>query len=356
MPVPTEIAKVIVNGAVFEDWESVWVQLRLSEAYSIFRFTAAEDPSAIGGSWLTAQFKPGDDCEIELAGFLAITGIIVERQTAYDANNHGVLLQGYSVTWYAAKSSVKHDTGSFDGKTFEQIAREVIAPYKVGVETRGQLDNTPFVDCQNQPGETVWDFLECIARPRGVIMGSDHLGNFLLIGQHSAPLVDHLIEGVNILSCQCVISIENFFGEFNMRGSTPASDPQYGPPSSEQDATVPGQSRRYSYFSGVAEQPVWNRSELQARAEYERIWHMGTLIQATIVLQGWLNGSGKLWRPGDKVKVTSPMAMLDMVLKIQTVTFSQDEQSGTLTTLDLVVPWLLRDGGFDLSTPQTGRT
>jgi hypothetical protein len=36
------------------------------------------------------------------------------------------------------------------------------------------------------------------------------------------------------------------------------------------------------------------------------------------------------------------MAVLDMPLAIESATFSQDRNSGTLTTLELVVPWLLK--------------
>ena len=70
----------------------------------------------------------------------------------------------------------------------------------------GQLDLTPFDKLQNEKGELIWDFLERIARPRGVIMGSDSQGNFLLIGEHSLPMVAELIEGQNIKSCQCIIT------------------------------------------------------------------------------------------------------------------------------------------------------
>jgi hypothetical protein len=46
------------------------------------------------------------------------------------------------------------------------------------------------------------------------------------------------------------------------------------------------------------------------------------------------------------------MAMLDMVLKIRTITFTQDRNQGTLTALELVAPWLLKDAGdFDVSNP-----
>jgi hypothetical protein len=50
-----------------------------------------------------------------------------------------------------------------------------------------------------------------------------------------------------------------------------------------------------------------------------------------------------LWRPGDNVYVYSSMCPLDMVMKIQTVTFTQDRNQGTLTTLDCVAPWNLND-------------
>ena len=59
--------------------------------------------------------------------------------------------------------------------------------------------------------------------------------------------------------------------------------------------------------------------------------------------QGWLRDGVTLWKPGDNVFVKSPMAMLNMTMKIQNVAFSQDNQNGTITTLDLVPPWLLKD-------------
>ena len=72
--------------------------------------------------------------------------------------------------------------------THEQIARKVLAPYPLWLQGDGKLDATPFEKCQNEKGELIFDFLERLARVRGHIMGSDHLGNFLLIGKHSSPI------------------------------------------------------------------------------------------------------------------------------------------------------------------------
>jgi prophage tail gpP-like protein len=342
MPNPDEVATLIVGGQKFDDWKSVWVQSRYAEAYPLFRFTAAER-EPIPELWTKLQIAPGTPCAIYLGGQLGVTGVVITRQVAYDATNHAVQLSGKGITWYASKSSVIHKTGNFDGKTFEQVGREVIAPYGVGIKTIGTLNAIPFKQLQVQPGETVWDFLERIARPRGIVLGSDIEGNFLFIDYHTGTAVEQLIEGQNILRCQCVITKEHTFTDYLVRGQTGGSDDMQGTEASEQECSVGGTANRKSVLLTPAEQPVWSKGEICDRAKNEAVWHEGTVIEATITVQGWLRSGKALWHAGDDVHVKSPMAMLNQVLKIMTATFTQDRDSGTLTTLELVPPWLLKD-------------
>jgi prophage tail gpP-like protein len=338
-----EVATVVVGGHRFYDWDSVWVQHRWSEDSALFKFTAAErDPAP--ENWNTLQIKPGDECAIYLGRKLAAAGIILTRQASYDANQHGVMLMGKGRTWWAARGSVITETMNFDDQTFEQVARKVIAPFGVGVKVIGTLDATTFKKLSVHPGETVWGFLENIARPRKIVLGSDHLGNFLLIGDHTFPTSTALIEGRNILKCQCIISIENTRSDFHLWGSTGADDSQNMAAASEQKARVSGTAPKYSPILHMAEHPVWNVAELFKRAQAEKQWSEGTSLQCSITVQGWYTSNGNLWQAGDHYLVQSRMAMLNQVLKAQTVTFTQDSNSGTLTTLDLVAPWLLNAG------------
>jgi prophage tail gpP-like protein len=346
MPKPEEIAVLEVNGQKFDDWESVWVQLRANDPFAYFRFTAAErDPifrvPNTFPSWTKLQFKPGDTCTITLAGQLAVTGIIEVRQVAYDAHQHGVMLIGKTNTAAPARSSVNTETGNFDNKNLQQIAQEVIAPYGVGLKVIGSLDLTPFKQMQNEKGELIWDFLERIARYRSCIMGSDELGNFLLIGDHSYQKVADLIEGVNIKSCQCTISHEQTYFQNDVHGQQAGDDQNNGPAASEVKATATGKvANPYTFLLTPMEQPG-DHPEAQKRADHEQKWSDGTEIQANITVQGWLRGGVALWKPLDEVFVKSPMAMLQQTLKIRTATFTQDNQNGTQTLLDLVVPGLL---------------
>jgi prophage tail gpP-like protein len=81
---------------------------------------------------------------------------------------------------------------------------------------------------------------------------------------------------------------------------------------------------------------------LQKRAESEALWHEGAIIEVNITVQGWKTPSGDLWRAGNVYKVVSAMISLNEPLGAQTVTFTQDRSAGTLTTLKLVQPRLLK--------------
>src|SRR4051794_11248002 len=121
---PQETATIVVERRRFDDWDTVFVQHRYNDAYPIFRFTATER-DVIPTLWQRLQFKPQDSCAIYLGGKLAIAGVITVRQTAYDANSHGVMLQGCGLTWYAARGSIMDKTGSWDNRSFEEVARAV---------------------------------------------------------------------------------------------------------------------------------------------------------------------------------------------------------------------------------------
>jgi prophage tail gpP-like protein len=347
-----ETATIVVDGKKFSDWETVMIQHRWTEAYPIFKFTTADEVE-IPMDWRLLQFKPGDECAIYLGKHLAITGIITIRQAAYDAKRHGVELQGKGITWYAHRASILAPLGNFDNQSFKQVADTVAGQAGIKVLPVGMLDPTPFPRLQCEPGETCWDFLERIARPRKIVMGSDHQGNFLAIGQHTKPVTADLAEGVNIKKAQVTIAKENIYSGYWVIGSTAASNEQSGTAASEQRAMVAGSAKRYSPILTTAEQPVWNQAEIQRRAEAEATWHEGTFLEAFITVQGWMRPSdNSIWEAGTNVRIWSPMAMLDMVLKIQSVTFMQSREAGTETVLDLVAPWLLGETGhFDISTP-----
>ena len=352
MPRAEEVATLTVAGNNFTDFESVWVQCRWAEAFPLFRFTMAErDPPL----WQKLQFKSGDLCNISLGGFRAVTGVIESRQVAYEANQHLVELMGKGISAWAAKSSVNTTTGAFENMTYMQIAKKVWEEgYGVPVEPVGNvpsqvLDPPP----QANIGETTWDFLERHARQLGIVLGLSPDGHFLVIGPHNFDSVATLQEGVNILKCQCTISVKETFKKYSVVCQTPADSDNRGAAASELHGEVDGSAKIPSLLITPSETPVKTNEECVMRAGNEKLWHEGTIIEATITVQGWMKPGGGLWKAGEKVTVMSPMAMLTPEqMKIMTVTYTQDNNSGTLTTLDLVMPELLRDQRLRITLPQ----
>ena len=346
-PGQDEIAVIRVSGgAEYADWETVWVQLRWNERYDYCRFTAAERREDVVPFWRDWKLGPCDTVEILLAGQLAMTGTITERQVAYDVANHGVQLVGKGKTVWGYKSSVNTETGSFDGLTFEQIMRKCVAEYGP-IQIIGKLNSRPFVRVQCNPGEPIWNFLENLARPRGIVMGSDKTGAFVFVGDHVTPpgtTQKLLKEGVNIKSMNFTVNIDDQYVVYKTISQTGASDGNAGTAASEQEsAPIGGSGCSRSILITPAEQPVATIDELNDRNKNEAKWREGAQINATVVVQGWTYDGKNLWDVGGDVWVDSPMCPLNQRLKISRVTFTQDRNSGSQTTLDLVLPWLLND-------------
>ncbi|HEX4715029.1 MAG TPA: hypothetical protein VH164_08905 [Ktedonobacteraceae bacterium] len=357
--VPKDQATLIVNGINYKDWESVWVQLRWGEPFDHFRFTAVERDRPVG-MFYVLQFVPGEPCQINLGDIDVINGWLETRQVAYDANRHGIELQGKSSTVWPHKSSVNTQSGSFDNLSFTAIARKVLSPFPTGVIQIGDIDETPFLKLQAQKGEMIWDFLERIARPRGVLLSSDSYGNTLLIGDHSFPIVNtQLIEGENIKRAQWVFHKEHVWQAYRVDAQGAAgSTGIMGTDASEMTATVGGSGQLNSILITPMETPPTSYAEVLARAKNEWLWHEGTLIEGTATVQGWFRDEQNIWWPGENVFVYSPMAPLNMVMKIQSVTFTQDSANGTETAIELKQPWALKDRspynvGNPMATPSS---
>jgi prophage tail gpP-like protein len=344
----SEKVTLSVDGDNFEDFETVWVQQTSGDTFHQFKFTCAE---RVGGK----QFKPGAKCKVNLAGQVAIAdGIILSRQVAYDAYRHGVMIWGVSRPWAAVRSSINHGTNSFDDKDIKAITDEILKPTGVKCETLGNIDLTKWPYMHAMPGESIHAFIERLARDRNVTFTCNKEGNLVLVSQdYDAGNQGQLIEGQNILKMQCEMSKKNAFSKYILDGSTPADNKMNMKAAAEQRKTADGTLEQYSVRKIPMEQPVRTPAEVQKRADAEKAFAESQELQATVTVQGWqpggAQGGGELWQPRKKVKVTSPMAALDDQLAIQQVTFTQDNQSGSLTTLVLVQPYKIGQAKGQLS-------
>ncbi len=338
---PTEIATLTVNGQKFEDWTTVHVEQRHLEWYPIFSFDCTEQTPAPSVR-ANLQIKPGDAVSVSLAGMPVLFGYVTERHVGYDAKNHGVRIVGKGKTFDLTNTSVFSKGGSYDNKSWSQLAQALISDAGITMKTKGQLDEKPFENCHVLPGEIVSQCLERYARMRAILIGSTPFGEMLAIGDHETTLAGTLVEGKNIKSANCLISDEKVYKKIYAIGQRPSNDETNGDASNKQIAMVDGTSTRNRILVTLADIGDTDHGVKQ-RAEMEKLFTEGAAVEAHITVQGWLKpGGGGLWQAGEYYRVTSPMLMLDQTLGCKVCTFEQSSGTGTTTTLQMVLPVQLK--------------
>jgi prophage tail gpP-like protein len=342
---PQEIAKLLINGKEYIDWTSVMVTVRFMDYFPQFSFECTEF-SPVPSERGQLQIVPGDVVEVYLAGYLVVTGFVVERHAGYDASNHGIQINGVGMSYNLTISSVWTQSGEFDKMSIEQFTRAMLAPTGVGLKTRGDIDNTPFEQIHVQPGEIIAAAIERYARMRKTIVGSTEFGDLALVGDHRAELSDYLIEGGNILSANCALRDDNVYEQYIALGQQYGSDDLWGDQVSKQAAKVAGSSKQPKVHVDMAD-VADSLHGLQKRAEFAKQMLENLRIEAHITVQGWLRDNGELWRAGAYYWVQSPSLVLNQLLGCKQITYEQDSARGTITTLHLVDPTHM-SGQYDI--------
>lgn len=346
MPKQSEVATVSLAGKNYSTWESVRVDLDYMDmATRSFQVSIVEKEDGNGGRlnteavWSALRIKPGDKCTVSLAGIQVINGYVEQRQTAFDANHHGVLVAGRSKTNDYVDSTVDRKNAHFKNKSFKEIAEKVLDPFKLTLK----VENPPkdfdkkFKDVSSNPGETAHSFIERLARARGAFVRDDKEGNVVVgtvDGKSTGKIT--LREGQNIKSLNCLIRDDTIFSKIAAVGQQRGDDQVNGEDSRKPAGKVDGSSDRYRPKDVLVEEPG-DAQDLKRRVEHERNIMLGNTIEVVVVVQGWKKNASELWDVGETIPVYAPSALLDHDLSVKTISFGQDD-SGSITTLTLVRP------------------
>jgi len=349
-PKPEETAVLTIDGMEYRDWETVMVRQCLREhPYYHFRFTCSEG-MPLSKNWAAMRIIPGQLCTVELAGEMAITGLVNTRQVFYDARRHHVEIQGSSNVMALAQATAVTKTGEFKDVTFKQFASALVKPFP-GIQflTKGQIPDTKFERISIAPGTSVLDAIEEPLRSLGSVdLTSNPKGDLVAVGDgdegegdtvveggdDNVPRASRILEGREILynpgMAKGVYGIGQRPGDNQTWGAKAAFDNFYG---TSFDSMAP----QYAPQVAPLEIPVWQKSFLQGRTNAGRDWQVQDQVTVFVTVQGWLKPSGGLWEPNEFVTVISPMLVMDGGLKLTTksVTFTQDDKSGTRTVLEL---------------------
>lgn len=326
-------ARLIIGSTAYGGWKSLAIERGIEQLAGTFEFKVsawATDGSA------AKDIKNGAKAAVSIDGTTVISGFVDAKDLSHSAEEHTISITGRDAAADLVDASALHKTGQWSDQGMLAIARDLTQPFGISVSSDTDLGK-PFTKWNIEPGETVFENLDRMARHRGVLVVSDGSGGVLLTraGQGRAPT--KLVLGENILSGHVTHSNLDRFSEYIVLGQRPSDDDSLA----EQITELSGRAKdaaitRYRPSIEIVED-VADTETLRKRALWRRNVQAARGIRATINVQGWTHEKG-LWTPNTRVTVTDERLELDETeLLIVKVRHALDE-NGTLTQLTLTIP------------------
>ncbi len=341
-PNPDEIAVLTINGQEYRDWETVWVKHAYKEPpFYTFRFTCSEG-MPLAQDWWGLRIRPGDFCKITLGGQPAFTGLVHTRQVFYDGRRHHIEIQGASQVLMLNYAHVTDQSMEVNNSDYLTYARRMLAGTGINITVEGgSLPNDKFDRLSNAHGVTIMEALELPLRALGPYVFSSNLqGDLVVIASSPTGGQDTVREGREILEGREIIYNPGIAsGNFSV-GQRPGGDQSSGaavshtPFNAGPTADLIPQAVKMVF---PLEIPNWKNEFLSTRNQVDSYWQNEDWITVWITVQGWKRPSGGLWYRNQQVDVVSPMLIMrgNENLHAKSVTFTQDDQRGTRTVLEL---------------------
>jgi len=350
-----DLCQVYCNGRIFEGWTDIAVTRSVQDMAGRFRLAITE-PVNGAGKVLGWQIRPGDPIRVKLGGVQVLDGFVDVRQAGYDAESHGVEIQGRSKTAAAIETAAVTEDGApagpFTDYTLEEIARSLLAPYEIGLKVIGDI-GAPFANVSAQVGESVFEMLERLARLRGFHLFDDAEGELVLANktEDSAPI--GLVEGVNILAATATIDLSQASSDLFVFGQAVGDDEASGADVANQKAVAKnsGMPLPVPRRKVIVLEAPGGKEDMKARADREMAEEAAKQTTAQVTVQGWHTADGTLWKPFMMVKLTSPMLLVDREMLVAAVEFLQSDGSGTVTNLDLMTPEAFQKVAAESTSP-----
>jgi prophage tail gpP-like protein len=306
------------NNTVYTGWKTISIVQSIDMAANSFDIGVKSNTSL--------AINEGDACYLQYSNQVALTGYIDDINDDYDATHWDQSITGRSKLADIIDCST--EGMEFKNQTVDAIARQLLSPF--GIEVVVATDVGAALAKQNiAAGETIWAFLEKIARYRALLLYSDVFGRLVISRVGTQRSKTALVLGQNVRSARRGRSLKDRFSHYIVLGE--------GAGSSVLDtaASITGNkgividtyvhARRYRPLVIIEDDPADNAVCTQ-RATWQRNTHFGRSRPITYVVSDWLMDDGMLWQPNMMVPVKDHRLSINQELLISEVNFIVDEQ------------------------------
>jgi prophage tail gpP-like protein len=345
MPKPQETVVIIVNGERFEFWEGISITRRVGDPFSLMHVRVAEIGDLKQG-YKSLRLKLGDQGTATLAGRLAMTGFVTQRQVVYNKQFHGIEIVFSTEDSRLGVASVDLKPGQYKNENVWQIGQKITSPHGITFKQFGNVAGADkvFERFSEHPGESKIQCLSRMCEMRNLFLVDDQFGNLLAGRASGGSPIALLEEGRNIEAAQLLMSVSNMANKITVAGHNFGNDAHPWDAARDVAATanivMPGLTNVPIYLQGPL---VMDKQDAVMFADHMAAQDTADAINCLVTLPGWLcEATGELWLRHifQTITIYSPMLFPDdrMDLVLRGVTHTQNSSQGTVTVLDLCLP------------------
>lgn len=317
--------RLVVGSTEHGGWKKVEISAGLDRAARDFSLDVTDKWPGEKAVGMARRIKPGDLCKVFIGNDRVLTGFVDSTPISFDGENVTVRVKGRSRTADIVDSSAINKPGQWTGRRVEEVARELAAPYGVGIVCTADT-GAPISDHQIQQGESVFESIDRMLSLRQLLATDNAAGNLVICRAGSARASTPLVVGENVLSGDASLDFKDRFAEYRVRGQSAGSDTSYaGDVAGIEGTSSDGGVKRRRVLVITADGNADNDA-CRKRAMWEAAHRAGRSYEATYTVQGWRQADGRLWMPNQLVHVRDGVIGFNMEMLIGEVTWSLSEE------------------------------
>jgi prophage tail gpP-like protein len=327
---PDHNVTLTIGSTAYEGWETIDVMRGLDSVCGAFELKCSDRSDSSERSIIRA----GTKCSVQLDGDTVITGFIDDVAIDHSTEQHTLSVRGRDAACDLVDCSAIFKTGTWSDSSMLSICKNLCEPF--GMSVSSEVDVSKPLSIWNiEPGETVWENIERMARAYGVLVLSNGLGGITITRPRGATISTSLVLGKNILSARAMVSHARRFSKYIITSQRYRDDVNSGTAITEQEGVaIDSGIKRYRPMIELFEDSYADTDALNKRAKWRMSVNASRAQQATIFVQGWSHSDG-LWKPNTLVRVDhAPLGLVKSELLIAGVHHSLN-QNGSRTELSL---------------------
>lgn len=328
---------LIIDGEELSGFKSVSIISSLETLCGEFSVTLADKQDG-----KNFKLKAQSACIVKIGEDKILTGIIDGVNLKF-GTEHVVTVKGRDKTCDLVDCSIVTPPLEYArNKDLFVMVKQWVSSH--GITVIKDYDTTPIFPQKFAVsiGETCAEVILRACRTKGVLPVTDGNGNLVLTASGEALADDALIYGENVKSGEANYDYSNRFYKYTFRTQN-----------NNEDEVIAALWNRSLEISGYAIDSQVKRKNRQVvldaehsathadckkRAEVEALVRSAATQSATVIVQGWRQSSGALWKKNLLVPVDIAPLYINQELLISEVNYLLSDDDGTLTQLKLVRP------------------